>query len=67
MAGSPLLVLAYPGQDVANGGGALCMKSELHHFKAFPLDFHLAKGTTDIFACLGGVPHTNHTIHSVDA
>jgi hypothetical protein len=57
MAGSPLPVLAYLGQNIAYGGGAPWMKSELHHFKAFPFDFHLAKGTTDNFACLGDVPH----------
>jgi hypothetical protein len=62
MAGSPLPVLAYVGQDTAHIGGALWMKSEVHHFKAFPFDFHIAKGTTDNFACLVGVPHTSQTV-----
>lgn len=58
MAGSPLTVLDYTGQDTAHVGGAPWMKSELHHTKAFPSDFHFAEGTTNNFACLGGVPHT---------
>jgi hypothetical protein len=67
MAGSPPIVLAYLGQYTAYGGGAPWMKSELHYFKAFPFDFHLAKGTTDNFAFLVGVPHADQTIQSVDA
>jgi hypothetical protein len=57
MAGSPLPVLAYLGQDIAYCGGAAWMKSELHHTKAFASDLHLTKGAKDDFACLGGVTH----------